>query len=99
MSALAATASQLTRGLSTSSSRAEAKVILAARERNENKPHFVADKVVAKMKKVTDTVGVLGLSYKPDVDDLRESPSIELCHILQEKGDKGYRVRAVRQGH
>ena len=65
---------------------AEAKVILAARERNENKPHFVADKVVAKMKKVTDTVGVLGLSYKPDVDDLRESPSIELCHVLQEKG-------------
>ena len=40
------------------------------------------------MKKVTDTVGVLGLSYKPDVDDLRESPSIELCHILQEKGVK-----------
>ena len=33
-----------------------------------------------------DTVGVLGLSYKPDVDDMRESPSIELCHILQQKG-------------
>ena len=65
---------------------AEAKVILAARERNENKPFFVAGKVVSQMKKVTDTVGVLGLSYKPDVDDLRESPSIELCHILQEKG-------------
>ena len=65
---------------------AEAKVILAARERNANKPVFVAGKVVSEMKKVTDTVGVLGLSYKPDVDDLRESPSIELCHVLQEKG-------------
>ncbi len=66
----------------------EAKLIHAARMRNDNKPHFVADKVVSSLKKVTDTVGVLGLSYKPDVDDLRESPSIELCHILQEKGVK-----------
>ncbi len=66
----------------------EAKLIHAARMRNDNKPRFVADKVVASLNKVTDTVGVLGLSYKPDVDDMRESPSIELCHILQEKGVK-----------
>ena len=46
----------------------------------------MAEKVVGSLKKVTDTVGVLGLSYKPDVDDMRESPSIELCHILKEKG-------------
>lgn len=64
----------------------EAKVIHAARMRNDHKPAFVAKKVVAALDKVTDTVGVLGLSYKPDVDDLRESPSIELCHLLQEKG-------------
>ncbi len=64
----------------------EAKVIHASRLRNENKPRFVAEKVLSGMQKVTDTVLVLGLSYKPDVDDLRESPSIELCHLLQEKG-------------
>lgn len=64
----------------------EAKVIHASRLRNENKPRFVAGKVLSGMKKVTDTVLVLGLSYKPDVDDLRESPSIELCRLLQEKG-------------
>lgn len=65
----------------------EAKVIHASRLRNENKPRFVAEKIMASLKHPeTDTVAVLGLSYKPDVDDLRESPSIELCNILRDKG-------------
>jgi UDP-N-acetyl-D-glucosamine dehydrogenase len=29
---------------------------------------------------------VLGLSYKPDIDDDRESPSFELIELLQERG-------------
>src|SRR5690606_18182796 len=29
---------------------------------------------------------VLGLAYKKDVDDIRESPSIELIHLLQKHG-------------
>ena len=29
---------------------------------------------------------VLGLAYKPDIDDVRESPSLELIKLLQEKG-------------
>lgn len=65
----------------------EAKVIHASRLRNENKPRFVAEKIAASLKDAKkDTVAVLGLSYKPDVDDLRESPSIELCNILKDKG-------------
>ncbi len=65
----------------------EAKVIHASRLRNENKPRFVADKIISELQHPeTDTILVLGLSYKQDVDDLRESPSIELCNILRDKG-------------
>ena len=31
-------------------------------------------------------IAVMGLSYKPDVDDLRESPAIEVVHLLQQAG-------------
>jgi UDP-N-acetyl-D-glucosamine dehydrogenase len=31
---------------------------------------------------------VLGLAYKPDVDDMRESPSLELIELLKERGAK-----------
>jgi UDP-N-acetyl-D-glucosamine dehydrogenase len=39
-----------------------------------------------KIKEKQITVGVLGLAYKKDIDDLRESPSIELIELLRQKG-------------
>jgi len=33
-------------------------------------------------------IGILGLAYKANVGDLRESPSIKLAHILQSRGYK-----------
>jgi UDP-N-acetyl-D-mannosaminuronic acid dehydrogenase len=68
----------------------ESKVIHEARKRNDSKPYWVADKVESEIEKDKSlTIGVLGLAYKPNVDDLRESPSIELAHVLQ---DRGYKV-------
>ena len=32
------------------------------------------------------TIGLLGLSFKPNTDDMRESPSIEIAHLLQNEG-------------
>lgn len=31
-------------------------------------------------------IAALGLAYKPDVDDLRESPAVEICRLLAEEG-------------
>jgi len=29
---------------------------------------------------------ILGAAYKPDIDDLRESPALDVIHLLREKG-------------
>ena len=67
----------------------EANLLKLARETNDNKPLFVAEKVEQLINFDKNiTIGVLGLSYKPDIDDLRESPSIEFATILKERGYK-----------
>jgi UDP-N-acetyl-D-mannosaminuronic acid dehydrogenase len=70
----------------------EANVIREARLINDFKPRFIVNKVDEILKGNKDlTVGVLGLAYKPDIDDLRESPAMEIAEILR---DKGYKVVA-----
>ncbi|MSS61180.1 nucleotide sugar dehydrogenase [Fusobacterium sp. FSA-380-WT-2B] len=70
----------------------EANVIREARLINDFKPRFIVNKVDEILKGNKNlTVGVLGLAYKPDIDDLRESPAMEIAEILR---DKGYKVVA-----
>ena len=55
-----------------------------------------ADQMDRFVKKITDTlwvlkdkkIGVLGLAFKQNTDDVRMSPAIELCHRLQKEGAK-----------
>lgn len=66
-----------------------AHIIQTAREVNDYKPMWIAGDIDKRLggdkKKV---IGILGLAYKPNIDDLRESPSIVLANILQRKGYK-----------
>lgn len=62
-------------------------LIYHARQVNDGQPHFVVEKVKQALGSLTGkTIAALGLAYKPDVDDLRESPATEVVHLLQRAG-------------
>lgn len=68
-----------------------ARFIELASEINTAMPRYTVSKVqdaLNKQKKPLNgaSVLVLGAAYKPDIDDLRESPSLDIIHLLGEKG-------------
>jgi UDP-N-acetyl-D-mannosaminuronic acid dehydrogenase len=64
-----------------------AQLIRAAREVNDHKPHWVVERVKACAAQVREPViACLGLSFKADVDDLRESPALEIVRQLARDG-------------
>jgi UDP-N-acetyl-D-glucosamine dehydrogenase len=68
-----------------------ARFIELASEINTSMPRFVVNKVQdalnAQGKPLKDSkVLVLGAAYKPDIDDLRESPALDVIGLLEQKG-------------
>jgi UDP-N-acetyl-D-mannosaminuronic acid dehydrogenase len=65
-------------------------IIKKAREINDSKPQWVVDKIMLEVKKISKKfdyrpkVSCLGLSFKPDIDDLRESPAVFVVQRLLE---------------
>ena len=62
-------------------------------------------RVIVKLRKALGSldekvIGILGLSFKPNTDDVREAPSLELIHLLQNEGAiiRAYDPQAMETG-
>jgi UDP-N-acetyl-D-mannosaminuronic acid dehydrogenase len=61
----------------------QARLIRTAREVNDHKPEVVLGKVADLAGRFRDPIiAALGLAFKPDIDDLRESPALEITRQL-----------------
>ena len=72
-----------------SSDQKYAKLIKQAREVNDSKPNWVVEKILQEAKsseKANPKIVCLGLAFKPDIDDLRESPAIMVVRSLMALG-------------
>ena len=64
-------------------------LIRTARELNDSMPKHTAERIKSKIGASVRKIGILGVSYKPDVDDARETPALEVAKLLS----KDYEVR------
>jgi UDPglucose 6-dehydrogenase len=67
---------------------AHPQLLRAVMEINRDMRRLVLQKVRAQLGGNLEdrTIGVLGLAFKPNTDDLREAPAIEIIHLLQSEG-------------
>lgn len=66
----------------------EAQLIKLARQTNDLMPAYVVEQIVELSKEsniASPRVAILGLSYKGNVDDMRESPSLKVIEQLEQK--------------
>jgi UDPglucose 6-dehydrogenase len=62
-------------------------IVKAAREMNRRQRERVVEKLLDELKILKGrTVGLLGLAFKPDTDDLREAPALDIARKLMERG-------------
>lgn len=70
-----------------------AKIVRAAREVNMAKEEFVVGKIKSILNDSDDDAVFLGLAFKPDIDDLRESPAIRIVRkIVESYPERSFRV-------
>lgn len=65
----------------------ESPLVLTARKVNDDQPEFVCKLIERDLGPLQNLkIAFLGLAFKPDVDDLRESPAVILARLLTSKG-------------
>lgn len=73
-----------------------ANIILTARKINDSMPEYVLERISAIMEKhninAISKIGLYGLTYKEDVDDVRESPTLQLLEIMRRHLATGIKV-------
>ena len=64
----------------------EARLIRTAREVNDHKPEWVVNKIRDKSDRFKrPTIACLGLAFKADIDDLRQSPALQIVRRIREE--------------
>src|SRR5271156_5280066 len=65
----------------------EMRIVNAAREINRRQRERVVEKLLAELRILKGrTIGLLGLAFKPNTDDLREAPALDIAQKLIERG-------------
>ena len=69
----------------------EARFIELAGYINGNMPHFIVDKIQSALNNFSKPVKgsrihIMGVAYKRDIDDVRESPALDIIHLLRRRG-------------
>lgn len=70
----------------------KSKIIKTAREINDYKSEWVMEQIKNEVRKIKEKnkkepiIGLLGVTYKPNIDDLRESPALQIALKLKKEG-------------
>ena len=67
----------------------EMPIVKAARDINRRQRELVVEKLLGELRILKGrTIGILGLAFKPNTDDLRDAPAVEIARKLLDRGAK-----------